>query len=263
MKMLKNVKYLSVIALFALPFASCSDDDSKEEEMIGESTYEVRLTDAPGDFTEVNIEIERIEVQNSSNGWVNLDTRAGIYNLLDFSNGIDTTIASGKLPSGRINQIRFVLGNNNSVKVDGQTYALNIPSGSESGLKLLVDQTLLPDITYSILIDFDAAKSIVLTGNNNYKLKPVLKVVAEGQDALIKGQVSPNSVFTALYAVQNNDTLGGAMTDSTGRFMINGLFEGTYDLIVDPVAPYLKDTIPNITLTNGMIYDVGTVTLQQ
>lgn len=255
-----NIKIFTTLTFMFLFLTACSDDDTSETKP-SKSKVEVRLTDSPANYSAINIDIRQIQVQN--NGWFNLSTKNGIYNLLDFRNGIDTLIASDSIPSGRINQVRLILGDSNSIVADGITYPLTIPSGSESGLKLLVNAALIPNITYSLLLDFDAAKSIVKTGNGEYKLKPVIKVITEGIDAGISGNIDPNNVTSMIYAVKSTDTLGGAISDSLGRFLINGLAGGTYDLVIDPPSPYKKDTILSNTISTGTILDIGTITLKQ
>jgi hypothetical protein len=74
-----------------------------------------------------------------------------------------------------VREIRFVLGDDNSIVIDNTSYPLTIPSGSESGLKLKIDKNLNASVD-SILIDFDAALSIHQNGTGDYMLKPVLKV---------------------------------------------------------------------------------------
>jgi len=140
----------------------------------------IRLTDNPYNATEVNVDIEQVRVKFSDDdrddeGWRDLDTRAGIYNLLDFQDGIDTLVANAIVPAQPLKEIRFVLGNDNSIRIDNVLYPLTIPSGSSSGLKIKVNKSLREGID-SILIDFDAALSIIQEGNGDYKLKPVLKV---------------------------------------------------------------------------------------
>jgi hypothetical protein len=71
--------------------------------------------------------------------------------------------------------VRFVLGNDNSIKIDSIVYPLTIPSGSESGLKIKLNKQLNATLD-SLVIDFDAALSILQTGTGEYKLKPVLKI---------------------------------------------------------------------------------------
>ena len=83
-------------------------------------------------------------------------------------------IAQGTFPSDVVKEIRLVLGDRNSIKANGQTYFLKIPSGSESGLKIKVSKQLLANLE-TLLIDFDAALSVKLE-IDGYKLRPVLRI---------------------------------------------------------------------------------------
>jgi len=137
----------------------------------------IRLTDNPYNASEVNVDIRQVRVnfRDDSTGWIDLQTNAGIYNLLDFQNGIDTVIAQGTVPADYLKEIRFVLGSNNSIVIDSTTHPMMVPSGSQSGYKIKIDRLL--DVTLnSIVIDFDADSSIVKTGNGMYILRPVLKL---------------------------------------------------------------------------------------
>lgn len=164
---------LTLASIVAIVFVACSKDDSSKS-----TTVKVRLTDNPVLADEVNVDIQQVRVkfsEDSIGGWATLDTHAGIYNLLGLQNGVDTLLAVGTIPSDVVKEIRFVLGTNNSIKVNGISYPLTIPSGSESGLKLKIDKQLNGSLD-SLLIDFDAALSIFQLGNGNYQLKPVLKI---------------------------------------------------------------------------------------
>ena len=156
----------------AIVLIACSKENTSTN-----TTLKIKLTDAPVNADEVNVDIQQVRVnfRNDSSGWVNLNTIAGVYDLLGLQNGVDTLLATGTIPSNSIKEIRFVLGASNSIKVNGIVYPLTIPSGSESGLKIKVDKQLTSPVD-SLLIDFDAALSIHQTGNGDYHLKPVLKV---------------------------------------------------------------------------------------
>src|SRR5688572_15726127 len=152
---------------------ACNKEDND-----GKTSLRIRLTDNPTLAEEVNVDIQQVRVkfgEDSTGGWTDLSTRTGIYNLLDFQNGVDTLIASGTVPTEVVKEIRFILGSNNSIKVSGITYPLIIPSGSESGLKIKVNKQLYGSLD-SLVVDFDAALSIHQTGVGDYKLKPVLKI---------------------------------------------------------------------------------------
>lgn len=147
------------------------------EKESGNATLRIRMTDAPTALEEVNVDLEQVKVkfEKDSTAWVTMDTKAGVYNLLQLQNGIDTLIAQGTYPQGSdVKEIRLVLGEENCVKSNGQLYPLTIPGGSESGLKIKIGRKLRNNVD-SLLIDFDAALSIKKEGDA-YKLRPVVKL---------------------------------------------------------------------------------------
>lgn len=171
-----NQFYLVVVtSLVAL--ISCQKENSDSTGNSNTTQLKINLTDNPFNATEVNVDIREVRVNfsNDSTGWVNLNTNAGIYNLLGLQNGVDTLLAIGTVPQDTLKEIRLVLGNSNSIRIDTTLYPLTIPSGSESGLKIKVNKRLNATLD-SLLIDFDAGLSILQTGNGDYKLKPVLKL---------------------------------------------------------------------------------------
>lgn len=172
MKTILNLSNLLLVTS-VLFFASCTKENKNNETKLN-----VRLTDAPADYAEVNIDIQEIRVKFSDNqsesGWQTLNTHAGVYNLLDFQNEKDTLLASGQVNANSVQQIRAILGTNNSIKVGNIVYPLTIPSGSESGLKLMINKKLNLSLE-TIVLDFDALLSIK-EENGKYMLRPVLKM---------------------------------------------------------------------------------------
>ncbi|HEX7904585.1 MAG TPA: DUF4382 domain-containing protein [Chitinophagaceae bacterium] len=167
----KIVFSLSLFALSVILLIACSKDSDSTTQL------KVNLTDNPYNATEVNVDIQqvRVNLRDDSTGWVNLDTYKGVYNLLGLQNGVDTLLAQVTIPTTTVKEIRFVLGSNNSIKINNVVYPLTIPSGSESGLKIKVNKQLNAGLD-SLLIDFDAALSIHQNGTGAYELKPVLKI---------------------------------------------------------------------------------------
>ncbi len=171
-----KTKFL-MLCLFILAgtlfFISCNKDNNSDS---GNATLQVRLTDAPVAFDKVNVDIREVRVnfRDDSTGWVPLSTNAGVYDLLKFQNGVDTLLATGTVQTGTVKEIRLILGSNNTVVVNGATFPLTIPSGSESGLKIKVSKKLNATLE-TLIIDFDAALSIKQEANG-YKLRPVLKI---------------------------------------------------------------------------------------
>lgn len=246
------------VAGVLLVMLSCAEDEKT-------ARLQVWLTDAPGDYQEVNIDIQGVEIHTSGNetekGWQSVNVNQGVYDLLKLTNGLDTLLGELVLPAGKISQIRLKLGNNNSVKVNGNEFDLDTPSGQQSGLKLQVHETLAEGVTYKILLDFDVARSIVETGSGQYKLKPVIRTITEAQDGAIKGVVDPKESTPAIYAISNLDTLGTTYADSTGKFLLRGLPAGTYDVIFSPNSNFSLTEKEDVTVQIGQVTDLGVVTI--
>lgn len=251
--------------------ASLSACNKNDDDTTGSSRMEVRLTDAPGDYAKVLIDIRSVQIHtdaganDNSSGWTTLgNINPGVYNLLDFSNGKDTLLAASNLPAGRISQIRLILGDSNHVVLkDNPTKKiwLKTPSGQQSGLKLKIDADLVPDVTYVVLLDFDAAKSIVAKGNGGYNLKPVIRTITQAVAGGIRGNVTPVMAGNEIHVIEtvpgsNNkiDTLGG-FTDANGNYLIKGLVGGSYT--VDFYAPNKKKTEYNVPVTSETITTVN------
>lgn len=269
---MKNVSYLKIVCL-SLPFVflfSC-----QKKELIGSSnnqpaTFTVKLVDAPVSYDKVLIDIQDVQIKastdNSDTGWKSLTiSRKGVYNILDFKNGLDTVLGTISLPAGMISQLRLVLGSNNQVVFNGIKSNMTTPSAQQSGLKLLINTTLLAGIDYVYWVDFDATKSIVHTGSNNFILKPVLKVFTQANSGAIKGIVAPASSKAIIFAINNlNDTIGTTQIDTTtGSFLLRGITAGTYSVNMHLTNGNFKDsTRTNVLATNGVVTDLGTVALK-
>jgi hypothetical protein len=146
--------------------------------------------------------------------------------------------------------------------VNGQKIPLETPSAQQSGLKLNIHQTITSGILYTITLDFDAAKSIVTTGNNKYILKPVIRTVFNAVGGSIKGFVLPSSVLTAVYALQGPDTIASTFTGSNGGYLVKGLAAGSYSLSFVPSdTTYTTQTKTGIAVTTGNVTTVDTVFL--
>jgi hypothetical protein len=252
------MKKVIPLLLSSVLWLSCEENNSTSARL------EVRLTDAPGDYEAVNIDIKSVEVNvgDGPDSWTTLDTQAGVYDLLKLTNGQDTLLASEELPSGRISQIRLILGDNNTVKVDGEELAMTTPSAQQSGFKLNVQADLTEGIVYTILLDFDAARSVVRAGaSNKYLLKPVIRAVTEAQSGAIEGLVEPAESLPAVFAISGADTVATTYADAAGKFLLRGVPAGTYTVSFSMKEGYQPLEIPDVVVTLGVVTDVGAVAI--
>ncbi|HUQ96586.1 MAG TPA: DUF4382 domain-containing protein [Chitinophagaceae bacterium] len=235
-----------------------------KNEAPGTARLQVSLTDAPGDYEAVLIDVQDVRINtttDSATGWSSLENvKRGTYNLLDLVNGKDTLLSDAVIPAGRVQQIRLVLGTENFVKVDGQLLKLETPSAQQSGLKLNIHQDVSAGSMYQLLLDFDVAKSIRQTGNNKYILKPTIRAVLQSL-AGVKGFVAPDSVQTAVLAIQDMDTVASTYT-ANGNYCIKGLSAGTFDLhFLSANNQYAKQVKHGVVVTAGNMTVVDSVRL--
>jgi len=263
---MKSIRWLVSTVFFGLlVFSStyCKKDAEK-------SRLTVYLTDAPADYDAVNIEVVAIEVKASTDagegGWtiMPMTTSPVIYDLLEFTNGMETLLSTFELPAGKVSQLRLKLGDNNSIVINGVSsdIPLEVPSGQESGLKFNIHADLVAGVEYKLWIDFDCLRSIVVNGAGDHILKPVIRTFTEATSGAIKGVVSP---LDANATVQASNGLGGILTaipdPLTGQFLIRGVPPGPWSLLIDGNNGYIDQTINNITVTIGEVADVGSITL--
>ena len=220
-----RIYFLMGVVLFvvlSLNLSSCKKDSSTSS-----YPYNVRLTDAPGPYTAVNIDLQGVEVIGSDGKAVSMNIHSGIINLLNFKNGMDTLISTGNMQVATVNQIRLILGTNNSVVVNNVQYSLSTPSADQTGLKLQVHQTLQAGVQYNVQLDFDANKSIVLQGNGTYSLKPVIRTIEAAISGSIQGAITPAGIL-ALVTVTSGNLSFSSNVNLSGNFMLMGLPSGTY-----------------------------------
>jgi len=225
-------------AVVAIGITACNNVNSPNG---AKGSLQVKLTDSPARFDSVMIDIQKVEVQNvdSANGWMAISDSSMMVNLLDLTNGATTVLGEKKLDPGTYPQIRLVLGPDNYVIKNGQRSDLKVPSGQQSGLKINVNAKIEPNVTYSLLLDFDSNRSI-------------------------SGTVQPIEAKPFVYGISDSDTLATAIPDSTsGEFKLIGLSDGTYSLSIVPsdTSAYRDTTITNIDVSPGQTKQLGTIVL--
>jgi len=221
----------------------------------GAGTLRVALTDAPAcGYDEVNVTVEKVRVHRSStaddgdSGWSEVVLNpARKVNLLDLTNGVLEELGQTELQAGTYTQLRLQLASNanasppaNSLVLtggDGSEIPLDTPSAQQSGLKMNVNLTVLPNELADVVLDFDACKSVVKRGNSGrYNLKPVVSVLPRVRlDGLVaEGYVAPAIALgtTSVSLQQGGVPVRSTVPAADGRFVLYPVPAGNYDLVV-------------------------------
>lgn len=260
---------LLVTTLFVVPFlvfSSCSNNENPTTADTERGTLVIRMTDSPARYDSIMIQVDSVRIHVSSSdtllsGWQTINRTRAMYDLLKLTNGADTVIGQATLPPGVYSQIRLFIGDESHVVVNGVSHPLEVPSGSRSGLKLNVHTTIEPNVSYTLLLDFDAGRSITVTGNGRYKLKPVIRTIATAQTGNIDGVIVPamtQSIVTASNAIDTISTI----SNNAGRFKLAYLKPASYTVSMVPGdTTYRSFTVAGVIVFPGLTTSLGTTTL--
>jgi hypothetical protein len=237
--------------LTVIVVAACGGGGGGGSGSAGMGTLAVSLTDAPScGFTAVNVTVSKVRVHQSSSagtgdgGWTDITLNpARKINLLDLTNGTLAELGQAALQAGHYTQLRLVLtgqGTSNSIILvsnPGVEIPLDTPSAIQSGIKLINQFDVPANQRTDLLIDFDVCKSVVLTGNNTYRLMPVIRVIPfalNGITGFIDSALmaNQNASHVRVFAEQNGTVIRATAPASTGEFRLARLEPGTYDVVI-------------------------------
>lgn len=197
---------LAVILAAAALAAGCNGSDG-----VGSGTLNLSVSDTPVDgATHVMVAFTGVEIQpadNMSNDRLEFDfSSPKVIDLLDQQGGRSAKLLDGvTLSAGSYAWIRLKVDESQSsiTLSDGSVHPLRIPSGAQTGLKLVSGFTVATGGVTDFTVDFDLRKSVVLA-SGTYMLKPALRII----DTLAVGSIAGSA--------DNTLTIGGlAVSDPT------------------------------------------------
>lgn len=258
---------VSIIIIFVM--ISCKKEVSNSNGVpAGKSQLQVMLTDDPSPiFDSIFIDIQRVEIKVEDSAgterWDTLNIRAGVYNILNFRNGLDTLLGSGFIPNSSVEKVKITLGSNNYVMLNGSKTPLVIPAGMNV-ITLSVDDDVdhLDDKHKRLWLDFDGMGSIELR-NGKLELKLHLSHFSHHNSGELEGKIKPSAAFpVVIKAISGTDTLT-AIPEQEGEFKIRGIKSSTTKLIITPSNGYKDSVMNNIQIRQGGDTDLGTIVLHR
>lgn len=264
------MKIRAILIIFALFIISaCSNNDNPVDVNNETGRLIVYLSDSPASYDSVVVCISRVEVHVSgtdttSASWFVINDSLRYFDLLELMNGASIVLGDTSLAAGNYTQIRLIIEDSCYV-IDGDVrHDLTIPSGTQTGIKLIHSFNIESNLVYELLLDFDVDKSLVVTGNEDYKLQPTIRVVPFVISGSISGQVLPLEANpAAVYAIVGSDIVTTTYTNDEGYFKLLGLLEGVYDVkIVSDNESYSDLTTASVSVTQSQDTDMGTIELQ-
>ena len=263
MKALKLSAWI-ILSLSILIFTACGGGGSSGGGETG--TVSVGLTDSStGKYLAIYVTIDEVQVNkkdsssNGNSGWKTVATPMKTYNLLKLVNGVTEILGEDELEAGTYQQIRMIIGKtaesenningephpdaNYVVLNDGSYVHLKIPSGYQTGVKLVHNFEVEEGSFVELVLDFEACKSVVETGSGKYILKPTIKVIETANKYDVYGKVTEYNtdpaipITGALVSAQISDGLSASVVRSTLTSDVANEV-GQYRLLLSPGQTY-------------------------
>jgi hypothetical protein len=191
-----------------LAVAGCGSSGSGDEQN-STGILSIGITDAPVDeAAAVVIAMTEFEFKPAGDGpsfRVAVDGAPRQLNLIDFTDGAAAVIISGEeVPAGDYEWMRIRFDESLSyvqLETDGTMYPLFIPSGAQTGYKLVhgFSVPVNDDVTY--MLDFDVRKSLLeppglgnVNGVRTFLLKPTVRLLNVADSGGVTGAVDPSLV---------------------------------------------------------------------
>lgn len=193
-----HVKSFALAGVLLAGLVSCNVSSDNSGRLI------LSLTDKPThDFEAVYITIESIAVHAAGDPegtWETILNVHQTFNLMALANGVREQLGIVNLDPGHYTQMRIMIGEvaisphdyaNYVVDTKQEVHSLKIPSGFQTGIKLVQGFDINENSTTELVFDFDASRSIVVAGNSGkYLLKPTIHMIDDSQvRTVIKGTV--------------------------------------------------------------------------
>lgn len=232
-------------ALAAILATGCSSSGDGEAQVDETRTgsISIGITDAPVDDAAAVVvamtEFEFKPVDEDEPPFrVDVDGAPRQLNLIDFTNGASAIIIDGEeVPAGDYEWMRIYFDEGLSyvqLESDGTTYPLFIPSGAQTGYKLVDGFTVPLNDSVTYMIDFDVRKSLIeppglaMGGERKFLLKPAARLMNVEDTGAVSGTVAID-----LVDINNERCLTAEPDALTGNAVY--AFEGA-DAEVDDVA---------------------------
>ena len=236
---ISNGKCLSLLAVLLVGLYACSSGGDT-------GRLSMSLIDKPSDdYDAVYVTIKEIAVHaagQTESIWKTVLEPNKTIDLLALANGVREQLGIVSLDAGRYTQLRLIIGTqqDNGLNIQGHSHAfanyvidtigdiheLKIPSGMQTGIKLVQGFDINANSTTELTFDFDASRSVVVAGNSGkYLLKPTIQVVDTAVATVIAGMVTKQA---------DQSALGGALVSVQ---------------VYDDTAADLKDQVAVLTST--------------
>jgi len=181
--------FQTLVLAVTLILAACSHEQSYvpgEIEVIAStsvnSTPAIVSLDSLGQRTlnSILLKVEEVQIHKDSAGWKTIAEPHQVFDFLQLTDTITFVLADTLVEPGYYSQLRLIVAETNEVVIDGVSYPLVVPSGTQTGVKLNLDVAINGGETARIYLEFDEETAVIENANGFY-LRPSFRLNIELQ----------------------------------------------------------------------------------
>jgi hypothetical protein len=270
---------IALAAALMLIFTGCSKDK-------GYGRLVINITDAPFPLEYIEsatVSITKVEIRKVGDGisdgspfvllWENSE-EPKTFDLLELRNGVIAKLIDLEIPAGEYDLIRLYVDEAGlTLTEDRGTFSVKVPSGSQTGIKLFIESSLIVEggLTSELMLDFDLSGSFLMQGNmdspvdiKGFHFKPVIRCVNNSTAGVLLGSVvekdtDPVVVIggATITVKQGDDEIATAYSDNDsenttedGFYSIPALPSGTYSVTAS-MDGYESVTVEDVVIVAG------------
>ena len=230
---MKTKIWMTILSLSFLFMAACGGGGGGG--VAGGPQVKVSLADATTtDYRAVYVTVGEVAIQKEGDtAWTALSSTKKTVNLLRLVNGVREQLALTGIESGHYTQLRLILTDipddtlnilsvkhpyaNYFIDQSNSSVELKVPSGFQTGIKIVQGFDISSSGTTELILDFDVVRSIVRAGKSSqWLLKPTIKMLTTVEASIIQGKVDMEGVLVSAQVYNGSGSRPGGQSAGGG-----------------------------------------------
>ena len=250
-KKILTVSAITLIISFTLVLVTCFNPVNSQRSVVentntdrtgelketpdGTTRIAIGLHDASGQHNQgieaINLSVIRMDIINAGSRYpTTIMDQKRTVDILGASKSNPVILSDISIEPGTYSELRLILSDNNTIQVNGEVHPLRVRASGHLSLSLQGPFIIPEGFLFTLMIELDVDRSVILDRVQGYLLHPVLHI-SNGDNVLgiFRGYL------TAVGAFGVNETLLQLYSDNTARLRI--------------------ETYPNYTLYGNYVYN--------